>query len=66
MENGERPSPREEAGWPPFPMEPRREWHEMVAEEEQEERERQSSKRERGRGNAPKSRRCGVVTPSAA
>ena len=31
MENGERPSPREEAGSPPFPMEPRREWHEMVA-----------------------------------
>ena len=24
MENGERPSPREEAGWSPFPVEPRR------------------------------------------
>ena len=39
--NGVRPPPREEPDWPPSPMESRREWHEMVAEEEQEERERE-------------------------
>ena len=35
-ENGVRPPPREELDGPPFPVEPRRDWHEMVVEEERE------------------------------
>ena len=55
-----RPPPREEPDWPPFPVELRREWHEMVAEEEQEEREREARERERPRKGAkePQMRRC--------
>ena len=43
MVNGERPSSREEAGWPPFPMEPRRDWFEMARERDAEERRRRAA-----------------------
>ena len=53
MENGERPSSREEAGWPPFPVEPRRDWHEMVVEEEREGSSRGDAPASGGRSDAP-------------